>query len=220
MNRLLAERKLIIKTCLELRAMEYFMGTWGNVSLRVGDVILLTPSRVAYDAMQPEDLVAIDLDGNKLEGHRNATSEKEVHRQIYRLRPELGAVIHAHTPCAMAASALDIAAVPCLVEEMSQFLGGGIPLTDAYVPAEQHAKLGQTAAAAIGDKNGLLLRNHGSVGCGKDMAEAMLAIRVVEKACQIYLSACASGKELREIPSPYVASERYRFVNTYGKENT
>ncbi len=220
MNRFLAERRLIIETCLELQAMEYFMGTWGNISLRTGDRILLTPSRVVYDAMQPEDIVVIDLEGNKLEGERNPTSEKEVHRQIYRARPEVGAVIHAHTSFAMAASAMAIQEVPCLVEEMSQFLGGAIPLSQDYVPAEHHAQLGMAAAAAIGAKSGVLLRNHGSVGCGKDMAEAKLAVRVIEKACGIYLSACASGIKQREIPQKYVDSERYRFVHTYGKEQT
>ena len=196
------------------------MGTWGNVSLRLGDKILLTPSRVVYDTMQPEDIVVIDLEGNKLEGERNATSEKEVHRQIYLARPDIGAIIHAHTSCAMSASALEIEEVPCLVEEMSQFLGGSIPLTKEYIPAQQHEQLGAAAVTAIGARNGVILRNHGPVGCGKDTAEAKLAIRVVEKACGIYLKASASRYGLHEIPLECAQSERYRFVHAYGKEKT
>ena len=78
-----AERRKIIETCLLMQEMGYFLGTWGNVSMRVGgDKIMLTPSRVNYNAMQMEDMVIIDMQGNKIEGERNATSEKEVHRQI------------------------------------------------------------------------------------------------------------------------------------------
>ena len=113
----------------------YFIGTWGNVSVRRGNHILLTPSRVDYETMKPEDIVVIDMRGNKIAGNRNATSEKEVHRQIYLVRDDIQAIIHAHTANAMAVSAMAEKEVPCLVEEMSQLLGGSIPITDGYIAA-------------------------------------------------------------------------------------
>lgn len=213
------ERIDIIKICKLLQSMEYFMGTWGNVSMRIGQHILLTPSRVDYDSMVPNDMVVINMDGDKVEGERNATSEKEVHRQIYCKREDIGAIIHAHTPKAMALSATGMAEVPCVVEEMSQLIGGSIPLTKEYVPAEQHILLGKAAAEAIGDKNGVILRNHGPVSCGKDLAEAVLVSRVIEKASTIYLSLLGQLK-VNEIPQKHVESERYRFLYTYGKEKT
>jgi L-ribulose-5-phosphate 4-epimerase len=213
------ERIAIIKTCKLLQSMEYFMGTWGNVSIRIGQHILLTPSRVDYDNMTPEDMVVINMNGDKVEGERNATSEKEVHRQIYLIREDVGAIIHAHTPEAMALSVTHINEVPCVVEEMSQLLGGSIPLTKEYVPAEQHILLGKAAAEAIGDRNGVLLRNHGPISCGKDLAEAVLVARVIEKASKIYLSLLGQLK-IQEIPHKYVESERHRFLYTYGKEKT
>ena len=76
------ERRLIVDTCKYLQSIEFFLGTWGNVSIRKGNHILLTPSRVNYDIMTPGDIVIIDMDENKIEGERNPTSEKEVHRQI------------------------------------------------------------------------------------------------------------------------------------------
>jgi len=212
------ERRLMIDTCLKLQDMEYFIGTWGNVSVRVEDRILLTPSRVVYSEMRPEDIVVIDMGGEKLEGHRNPTSEKEVHRQIYRKRANVQAIIHAHTPNAMAVSAMELDEVPCLVEEMSQLLGGSIPLSQAYICAERHVELGEAAAAAIGDRNAVILRNHGPVACGHDLAEAMLAVRIQEKACGLYLKAVASGFSLHLIPKEQVASERFRYLHTYGKE--
>jgi L-ribulose-5-phosphate 4-epimerase len=213
------ERMTIIRTCKLLQGMEYFLGTWGNVSMRVGENILLTPSRVDYDNMTPEDMVVINMNGDRVEGQRNATSEKEVHRQIYLIREDVGAIIHAHTPKAMALSAAQIREVPCVVEEMSQLLGGSIPLAKEYVPAEQHVLLGKAAAEAIGNRNGVILRNHGPVSCGKDIKEAVLAARIIEKACGIYLSLLGQ-LNIREIPQKYVESERYRFLYTYGKEKT
>lgn len=215
-----AERAQIVDTCLQLKAMEYFLGTWGNVSLRVGERLLLTPSRVDYDLLHPEDIVVIDLSGEKVEGERNPTSEKEVHRQIYLRRMDVNAVIHAHTQDAMAVSAMEVGEVPCLVEEMSQMLGGSIPLTQTYIRAEQHRELGLAAAEAIGERNVVILRNHGPIACGRDLTEAMLAARVAEKACGLYLKAVAAGGGVRAIPGEYAASERYRYLYTYGKEQT
>ena len=215
-----AERQIILDTCLLLQKMEYFLGTWGNVSLRVNDHILLTPSRVEYSTMKPSDVVVIDMEGNKLAGDRNPTSEKEVHRYVYRCRQDINAVIHAHTSNAMAVSALEIDSVPCLVEEMSQLLGGCIPLTREYIPAAKHAALGEATGRIIGEHSAIILRNHGPVTCGRNMPEAILCARVVEKACGLYLAVKSSGKAFREIPPEYVESERYRFIHTYGKEKT
>lgn len=214
------ERRLIIETCLTMCDLGYFIGTWGNVSMRVGDKILLTPSRVNYATMKPEDIVVIDMEGNKIEGDRNPTSEKEVHRQIYVKRDDVNAVIHAHTAQAMAVSATTLKEVPCLVEEMSQLLGGSIPITAEYVPAQKHFELGTAAAEAIGDRNAVLLRNHGPVTCGESMESAILAAKVTEKSCGIFLQSYGGKLEQHVIPDEFVESEHYRYRFTYGKEKT
>lgn len=214
------ERVKIIDVCKKMCELNYFIGTWGNVSMRIGDRILLTPSRVDYDTMEPEDIVIIDMEGNKLSGKRNATSEKEVHRQIYLHKDNIFGVIHAHTANAMAIASTEIREVPCLVEEMSQLLGGSIPVTPEYVPAQEHSKLGEAAGAAIGEKNAVILRNHGPVAAGKDLDEAVLVAKITEKACGIFLNAQGSGYHLKPIPETYVKSERYRYLYTYGHEKT
>lgn len=211
-------RQQIVDACLRLQEMNYFLGTWGNVSVRQGKHILLTPSKVCYQLMMPEDIVVIDLAGNKVEGDHNPTSEKEVHRQIYCAREDVGAVIHAHTPYAMAMSAGEDSEVPCMVEEMSQLLGGGIPVTAEYIPAGQHFQLGEAAAKAIGQHNGIILRNHGPVAVGRDLEGALLACRVIEKACQIYTAARA--ERVLPIPEKAIQSEHYRYFYTYGHEKT
>ena len=91
-------------------------------------------------------------------------------------------------------------------------------MTKQYVPAEQHQRLGQAAADVIGDKNGVILRNHGPVACGRTMQEAKLAVKVIEKACSIYLD--IHDKLIKEIPAEFIGSERYRFLYKYVHENT
>lgn len=211
-------RQEILDTCHQMVQEECFLGTWGNVSVRVGKHIILTPSKVEYDLMRSEDLIVLNLDGTVVEGSRTPTSEKEVHRQIYLKRDDIGAIIHAHTQKAMTVSALPINYVPCIVEEMSQLLGGRIPLTRQYISAEQHLELGIGASESISDKSGVILRNHGPVACGRDLREAALTVKVMEKACAIYLD--AGGRPVREIAAKYVQSERYRFLYKYGHENT
>jgi L-fuculose-phosphate aldolase len=213
------ERNRIIETCQMMERIGYFLGTWGNVSMRVGNHIILTPSKVKYETMLSDDMVVIDMEGNRVDGERTPTSEKEVHRQIYRANPEVRAIIHAHTKYAMAMSVLDHAEVPCLVEEMSQLLGGGIPITPQYIPAEQHFELGRAAGTYIGDRNALILRNHGPVACGRNMDEAVLAVHVVEKACELY-AAVLPASRVMAIPQNAVESERYRYLYKYGNEKT
>jgi len=210
------ERKEIIAACRELEACGFITGTWGNVSIRYGDGFLLTPSRVAYSVMQPEDMVHVGMDGRKLSGERPPSSEKEVHRQIYVKRPDIGAIVHCHSTYASAVSAAG-ADIPPFLEEISQLIGDGIRCTKEYVRAGEHEKLGEQAAAFIDQNLAVLLINHGPVCCGKDMAEAMLCCKVVEKAARIFL-ALEPGLGVRIIPAEAVALEHDRYVNTYGKE--
>ena len=210
------ERRAIIAACRELEACGFITGTCGNVSIRFGEGFLLTPSRVEYALMQEEDLVLVGLDGRKLSGDRPPSSEKEVHRQIYVKRPDIGAIVHCHSTYASAVSAAGLD-IPPFLEEISQLVGDGIRCTKEYVRAGEHERLGEQAAAFIFDNAAVLLVNHGPVCCGKDIAEAMLCCRVVEKAARIFL-AVETGLHIKTIPADAVALEHYRYKNTYGKE--
>ena len=210
------ERKEIIAACRELEACGFITGTWGNVSARYGDGFLLTPSRVAYADMKPEDLVLVGMDGRKLSGMRPPSSEKEVHRQIYVKRPDIGAIVHCHSTYASAVAAAGVD-IPPFLEEISQLIGDGVRCTREYVRAGEHEKLGEQAAAYIHENLAVLLVNHGPVCCGKDLGEAMLCCKVVEKAARIFL-ALEPGLRARIIPAEAVALEHDRYMNTYGKE--
>lgn len=213
----LETRQAIIDACLWLEETGMVIGTWGNVSVRLpDDRIMLTPSKVDYKDLKPEDMVIIDMDGHKLEGNRNPTSEMHVHRLIYVKRPDVGAVVHCH-PVYASAMCAATHGIPPIFEELSQMIGGEIPLTKEYVNAGQHLRLGEVTAEALGDKNAVLIRNHAPVCCGRDLKEALTCAQVTEKAAKCYL-ALKGGIEMTIIPDDMVASERHRFLYSYGNE--
>jgi L-fuculose-phosphate aldolase len=209
-------RKKIIEICLWLQEKDLVVGTWGNVSVRVEDGILLTPSRIAYDVLQPEDFVVIDYDGNKIDGFRSPTTEREVHRLIYLARPDVGAIIHFHPIYASAMCATG-ESIPPIFEEMTQLIGGEIPTTPEYIRAGDHEELGAAAAKYLGDKNAVMLRNHAPVCCGKDLDEAVTCCQVVEKAARCYIS-LKDKFDIKVIPEDLVKAERHRFIYDYGNE--
>ncbi|MBP0989844.1 MAG: class II aldolase/adducin family protein [Oscillospiraceae bacterium] len=216
MNRFNDEKLYIINTCLWLKKQGYVFGTWGNISMRLPDGnILITPSKVAYETMTPDDLVILAPDGTQLEGFRLSTSEREIHRRLMNKRPDINAVIHTHSPYAMAAAART-EGVPAISEEMCQLLGGAIPLSSRFVPSQNHVELGEVVADSIGNSNAILIRNHGPVCLGSDLEEAKVCCQVTEKSCMMYLSLLAAGN-ISVIEDKYVTAGRDYFLNSYGK---
>lgn len=208
-------RQAVIDTCLWLVKEKLTFGTWGNISVRLEDGnILITPSKLDYSVMTPEDLVVLAPDGSVVSGHRLATSERELHRGILNARADVGAIIHAHSPYAMAAAATG-EGIPPISEEMCQLLGGAIPITSRFVPSEKHAELGAEAVTSIGKQNALLLRNHGPVSCGRTLEEAKIACLVVEKSAQIYLM--IRNGSCVPIEEPWVTAGREYYLHGYGK---
>ncbi|MDQ6695629.1 MAG: class II aldolase/adducin family protein [Chloroflexota bacterium] len=193
--------------------MGYVVGTYGNVSVRAGSDLIITPSRIDYRALTPDDLVVVSIESGAASGSRLPSSEMEVHRQIYCARPDLGAVAHTHSLYATALSCMH-RDLPVIVEEQSQVIGDEIRCTH-YVPAGQHRKLGEEVARALGKSNAVLLANHGTASCGRTLAEALFTCRITERVAQMYLLASAAGAPV-PIPQEYVLSEHDRYVNKYG----
>jgi L-fuculose-phosphate aldolase len=207
-------RQQILETCRQCVALGYFIGTWGNVSARWGDYLLITPTRVAYEAMTPADLVLIDIaDGQRVEGTRLPSSEMQLHRAIYRARRDVGAIVHSHSPYASAVACLH-KGIPCLLEDMAQLIGE--VRCAPYVPGERHVELGVGAVAYLEDSNAVLLANHGPVCCGRDLREAVMVNQVLEKSALAFLWMSAIGQGLQIIPPEHVASERSRYLYRYG----
>lgn len=214
----LDERIEIIQTCLWLEEQKLIIGTWGNVSIRLpSGNILLTPSKLPYHDMKPEDLVIVNEKGEKCQGTRSATSEMDVHRLIYLKRPDISAIIHCHPLYASAMCATG-QGIPPILEEMTQLLGGEVPITSQYIRAGHHLELAKETARALGDKNAVLIANHAPVCCGRNLDEARTCCLVTEKAAACYLS-IKGNLPVKPIPQEDILAERNRFLYQYGHEN-
>jgi L-fuculose-phosphate aldolase len=205
-------KREMIDVCRRLVSLGYVAGTYGNISARVPGGLIITPSRVDYDALTPRDMVTVSDAGAILDGTRLPSSELEVHRQIYLSRADVNAVVHTHSLHATALSCRQ-ETLPVIVEEQAQVVGGEIACT-RYIPAGQHEALGKETARALGTSNAVLLANHGVVACGRSLAEALFASIVVERVAQMRLLTGAGGAV--PIPAEFVASERDRFLHRYG----
>lgn len=203
----------MIEKCRLLEQMGYFIGTWGNVSVRVPEGFIVTPSRVEYAVIEPGDLVTVSLEGIVVEGHRLPSSETEIHRVVLTKKSAVGAIIHSHSPYATAVSCLQ-QSISVFVEDMSQIIGGEVRCTH-YVPAGQHQKIAEEVGKTIGEENAVLLANHGVLCCGHNLAEALVANQILEKAALMMLAAGGRDKVI-PIPEEFVKSERYRFLYKYG----
>ena len=181
----LAVKRELIEICHRLVELGYVIGTYGNVSARVPGGLIITPSRVDYARLTPEDLVTVSDAGVVLAGTRLPSSELEVHRQVYLRRPDLNAILHTHSLHATALSCCH-ETIPVIVEEQAQVVGGEIHCT-RYIPAGQHEELGEETAQALGASNAVLIANHGVVNCGRSLDEALFTCIVVERIAQMRL---------------------------------
>ena len=136
----------------------------GNLSVRLkGDRILVTPTCVSKGAMRPADLVIVDLEGKRVAGHRNVTSEIGMHLLIYRTRPDVQAIVHAHPPTATGFAAAGMPLTEPLVCEVVMGLGC-IPLARYGTPGT--SELAQTLEPYVPSYDAILMSNHGVVTYG------------------------------------------------------
>ncbi len=212
----LSDRQEIIKTCLRMAQLGFFIGTWGNISVRVDGGFLITPSRVDYPRMTPEDIVLISMDGERRSGERLPSSEMELHRAILLALPAMNAVVHTHSPMASALSVFQVG-IPVVTEDMAQIIGGPINCSP-YVPGGRHKDLAKMAMESIGRSNALILANHGVVCSGANLGEAAVACEIVEKSAAITIACMSAGRSISTIPMECVDEERNRYLNKYGNQ--
>lgn len=155
-------------------------GTWGNIAVRLDERhMLVTPSGLDYLALTADDIVKMDLQTLAYSSKRKPTSEKRLHQAVLRARPDVGAVIHTHSPdCSVLAAAG--ATLPAMTEEMRSLVGGGARTAAHALPST--GKLSRVALAALEGRNACLLTNHGVLCCGRDLEEAYRVCEVMEAA--------------------------------------
>jgi L-fuculose-phosphate aldolase len=152
----------------------YTVGRDGNLSVREGERILITASGIAKDRLTEDDVVDIESE--------NRSSEWAVHVAIYRARPDVMAVIHAH-PIHACVLAVRGEALEPLLDEVTSVLGGRIPVAE-YAPSGSE-QLGDHAARALTNRHAVILANHGTVTVGAGLEEAFYRLQVLEFAAQV-----------------------------------
>ncbi len=189
-------RQAIIEKCRWMNASGLNQGTSGNISVRRGDAMLITPSGVLYDEMTPDMIALMPLgreDGSH-QGPLKPSSEWRFHLDILRARPDIGAVVHTHSTYA---TALAIArrSIPACHYMVAAF-GGGDVRCSSYARFGTK-ELSNAALVALDGRNGCLLANHGAIAVGSTLDKAMwLAVELETLAKQYLLSLQIGGPVL------------------------
>ena len=157
--------------------------TWGNVSAidRESGLVVIKPSGVRYDVMQPEDMVVVDLEGNRVEGKWNPSSDTPTHLVLYKAFPEIGGVVHTHSRWATIFSQAGMA-VPALGTTHADAFYGDVPCTRKMTPAEiagdYEAETGNVIVETFQGKDpmevpAVLVNSHGPFTWGKNATKAV-----------------------------------------------
>jgi len=176
-------------------------GTAGNVSVRSGDGFYITPTGMPYAMLQADDIPLMALDGSH-QGSRKPSSEWRFHRDLYASRPEVGAVLHAHSPFAVSLACLRYD-IPAFHYMIARFGGDSIRCADYAIFGSP--ELSTAALSALHERKACLLANHGLLVAGRDLAEAMALAIELEELCEQYWRACQLGQPVILSPAEMTA---------------
>ena len=190
-------RQQLIDSARRMSVLGLNRGTAGNVSVRAGDesdeacsAFLITPTGMAYDTLEPEDIVRMRLDGT-CTGRRKPSSEWRFHRDLYVARADAGAILHAHSPFATS--------LACLRRDIPPFhymiarFGGDRVRCAGYATFGTQA-LSDRILRAIDKRRACLLANHGMLVVGDDLSQALDLAVELEALCEQYWRACQLGQ--------------------------
>lgn len=202
------ERQEIAAVARSLYDRNYTFGTAGNISARVGDRVLVTPTNSSFFNLVPEEISEAGLDGTGLTG-LPPSKELPFHLAIYRRRSEARAVVHLHSCYATAVSCLENLnlddALPIYTPYFAMRLLC-LPVAEYYPPGDP--ALAQAVERAAGMSNAMLLRNHGSITTGKTLMEAAALAEEIEEQARLFFLLEGRG---RTLSAEQVAELRRRF---------
>lgn len=183
----------LVQTAQRAYREKMFAATSGNLSVfdRESGKIYITPGSFPYEKMTPEDIMAIDLDGNILEGNHSPSSEWRMHVAIYRADKRVNAIVHTHSPYATA-FAINHMRIPAVLYEMVFFLGGDIPVAEGAIPGTP--EVGENCVPVLKERNGCLMANHGALAVGDTLDRAYTRAVYIEDAAKAYSVALTHGK--------------------------
>src|SRR4249919_590479 len=183
----------IVEVGRRMYARGYTASNDGNISVRLGDDrLLMTPRSVCKGFMTPDMMCITDLDGKKLQGDRDPSSETLMHLEVYRQRPDVRAVVHAHPPTATGFAVAGIPLDRAVLAEVITTLGS-IPIAEYATPSTE--ELPAAVRKYVKAHDGLLLANHGALAVGPDVYAAYYRMETIEHFATISLVARMLGRE-------------------------
>lgn len=182
-----AAKELVIKAGKEVVASGLIARTWGNISCRVSDTqFVITPSGRPYEGLTPEEIVLVNIADLSYDGDVKPSSEKGIHAEAYKLRPEVNFVIHTHQMQASVISTLgfDINSVdPKSVE----VIGDNVPLASYGLPGTGKLREGVVAAIKRSDSKAVIMAHHGALCMGESYEDAFAVAAELEKVCAAFI---------------------------------
>lgn len=187
-------RAEVLHFCQQLRPDGLVVGTAGNISVRDGDLIAITPSGVDYASMSLGDVCVIDLQGNVVEGDYAPASEAPMHTALYS-DPAVRAVVHTHSPYATTLSTVLSELPP--IHYVIALLGGPVRVVPFAIPGSD--ELADNVRAGLVDRKAVILQNHGALTTGKNAAEAYKNSVHLEWLCALYYRARLLSPDCRTL---------------------
>jgi len=166
-------------------------GAGGNISAKLGRIIYLSPSGYALDEMTEDSITGVDLDSGKIvEGTLRPTSEILMHLECYRIRKEINAVVHTHSPWASGVISAGVSLKPMFPEFVADL--GEVGYLDYILPTTK--MLADAVAQQIKNFNAILMANHGVITVGRNLREAYYRSVIIEEAAKSLVAATVVGK--------------------------
>ena len=191
--------------------------TWGNVSAidREKGLFVIKPSGVDYDKLAPSDMVVMDLNGNKIEGGYNPSSDTPTHMELYKAYPEIGGIVHTHSPWATSWAQAG-RGIPCYGTTHADYFYGEIPCARSLTPEEINSayekNTGLVIIETVSAKNvmsvpGILCNNHGPFTWGTDAANAVHNAVVLEEIAKMSYRTETLNPAIK--PAPQVLQDKH-----------
>ena len=205
----------LVELHLELPRHELVVWTGGNVSARDPEtgLVVIKPSGVRYKDLRPEQMVVVDPQGQVVEGDLKPSSDTASHLYIYRHRPDVGGVVHTHSPYATAFAAVG-RPIPVVLTAIADEFGGPIPCGGFALIGDE--SIGKVVIDSIGDSPAVLLKNHGVFTIGRTAEAAVKAAVMTEDNARTVWLALQLGTP-DEIPAEEVARLHHRYTKVYGQ---
>ena len=213
-----SEKKEVLEVAQEMDRRGLVEGTSGNVSMRLEDpggrgLVAITPNNRHYDSMKMDDIQVVDFEGQHIEGELTTSVETMLHIGIYKARKKVNAIVHTH-PVFGSVLAVARQEIPPILDDQVTYLGGEIGVAAYALPGSE--ELASSVVSALGPKNAVLLENHGALTVGRDMREAFVNCKVLEKTARIYIYALSLGK-VNPLPKEAFELEQAYFNYLYGE---